>query len=398
MIGSSARKSSVFAVSGLLLWTTLLAQDRPAVGNTSSPVPIDGTQLRKITSAVVHQEYLIKVRLPDDYQRTDKRYPVLYLLDGDHAFAMATDIVQYLEYGSLPELIIVSPAYGSKDGPGSGGTNMRDRDLRFPGPTVPGDAGGDKYLRFLAEELIPYVDSSFRTIPDDRTLWGYSLGATFALHALFHEPALFKRYVVLDGFGADIPELERAFAERHSALAVRLYLASAVPNADLLRFSETLRKRNYKGLDVEYADMCGVRHVVVAGEGLARGLQTVFGKPSIYGALLHTISARGLQAAVAQYADLKTNRAMEYDFSESELDDLGEALIRMDRFQDAIAILALNVQNYPSSSSAYYDLATGYRLSGNTQLAARNYRKALELNPRSPRAAWWLEHLAATPQ
>lgn len=398
MDGPSASKSGVFAVIGLVLWATLLAQNPPAIEKTFPSVPIAGTQLRKITSAVVHQEYLIRVRIPDDYERTNKRYPVLYLLDGDHAFAMATDIVQYLEYGSLPELIIVSPAYGSKEGPGSGGTNMRDRDLRFPGAMVPGEAGGDKYLRFLADELIPYVDSNFRTLPDDRTLWGYSLGATFALQALFHEPALFKRYVIIDGFGVDIPELERAFADRNAALPVRLYLASAVPNADLLRFSETLRKRNYKGLDVQYADMCGVRHVVVGGEGLARGLQAVFGKLSIYEALLHTITAHGIQAAIAQYADLKTNRATDYDFSESELSDLGDALIRMDRLQDAIAILTLNVQNYPSSANAFYDLATAYRRSGDPELAARNYRKVLALNPKSARAAWWLEHLAATRQ
>lgn len=275
---------------------------------------------------------------------------------------------------------------------------MRARDLRFPSPTAPPDAGGDKYLRFLKEELIPYVDSNFRTIPADRTLWGYSLGANFGLHALFHEPALFTRYVIVDGFSDDIPELERAFAERRSDLPVTLYLASAVPDAELLRFSKTLENRNYRGLQLTYADLCGVQHFTVGAEGLARGLRAVFSKQSTYQTLLHTIRTRGLQAAVAQYKDLKKNRPVDYEFSESELDDLGWALIRMDRLRDAIDILALNAQTYPSSSDAYYALADAYRRHGDIQLAVRNYRKSLELNPKNTRAAQWLEKLGAARQ
>ena len=98
-------------------------------------VPIANSQLRTIRSSIVGQEYQVKIRLPEDYAGTTKLYPVLYLLDGDHAFAMATDIVQYLIYGQhIPDLIIASPAYDSKKLPAEGGKNMRDRDL-IPFPT-----------------------------------------------------------------------------------------------------------------------------------------------------------------------------------------------------------------------------------------------------------------------
>ncbi len=80
------------------------------------PVLIANSQLRHIRSSIIEQDYLIKVRLPETYADSTAVYPVLYLLDGDHAFAMATDIVQYLIYGEhIPDLIIVSPAYGSKN-------------------------------------------------------------------------------------------------------------------------------------------------------------------------------------------------------------------------------------------------------------------------------------------
>src|ERR1044071_9282118 len=95
-------------------------------------VPIANSQLSQIKSSIVGQEYQVKIRLPEEYVSTTKLYPVLYLLDGDHAFAMATDIVQYLIYGQhIPDLIIASPAYDSKKLPAEGGKNMRDRDLIF---------------------------------------------------------------------------------------------------------------------------------------------------------------------------------------------------------------------------------------------------------------------------
>jgi enterochelin esterase-like enzyme len=88
-----------------------IAQSPPPATLEYAAVPIDGTELRTIRSSVVGQEYLLKVRLPDGYERSEKRYPVLYLMDGDLAFAMATDIVQSLEWGgNVPESIMVSPA------------------------------------------------------------------------------------------------------------------------------------------------------------------------------------------------------------------------------------------------------------------------------------------------
>jgi predicted alpha/beta superfamily hydrolase len=107
----------------------------------SSPSPaqtiavhIANIELHELYSHIVRQKYLVKVRLPERYSESTASYPVLCLLDGDHAFAMATDIVQYLLYGEhIPDLIIVSPVYGSKDTPEYGGTNMRNRGLApFP--------------------------------------------------------------------------------------------------------------------------------------------------------------------------------------------------------------------------------------------------------------------------
>lgn len=245
-------------------------------------VPIANTQLREIRSSIVGQEYQVKVRLPEEYASTTTLYPVLYLLDGDHAFAMATDIVQYLIYGDhIPDLIIVSTAYDSKKHPDEGGKNMRNRDLvPYPIPEIDMTPGGVQYLEFIQQELIPFVESNYRVLTDDRSLWGYSLGGLFALYALFHKPGLFQRYIIVDGFDEKYFELEKDYASQHTDLPIRLFLsASPVPlGSELSEFFAALNNRNYPTFRAEYAPLNEIGHFAVGAEGLTKGLVSVFGK------------------------------------------------------------------------------------------------------------------------
>lgn len=245
-------------------------------------VPIANTQLREIRSSIVGQEYQVKIRLPEEYASTTTLYPVLYLLDGDHAFAMATDIVQYLIYGDhIPDLIIVSTAYDSKKNPDEGGKNMRNRDLvPFPIPDIDVTPGGVQYLEFIQQELIPFVESNYRVLINDRTLWGYSLGGLFALYALFQKPDLFQRYIIVDGFNEKFFGLEKDYASQHTDLPIRLFL-SASPVAlgsELSGFFTALNNRNYPTFRAEYAFLNEMGHFAVGAEGLTKGLVSVFGK------------------------------------------------------------------------------------------------------------------------
>lgn len=240
------------------------------------PVPIANTELLEFTSSLVGQHYYIKVRLPERYFETTGSYPVLYLLDGDHAFAMATDIVQYLIYGQhIPDLIIVSPAYGSKNTLAYGGTNMRDRDLvPFPTRWSNTPPGGANFLQFLEQELMPFVTSHFRVEGSDRTLAGYSLGALFVLYALFQKPGLFSRLIAIDGIDDSMREMEEAFSPAHSTLPVRLFLSSG--EDDMSELADKLAKRGYAGLVVEHEQLNRSGHFTVGAEGLTKGLVSVF--------------------------------------------------------------------------------------------------------------------------
>lgn len=104
-------------------------------------------------------------------------------------------------------------------------------------------------------------------------------------------------------------------------------------------------------------------------------------KQPISEVLYKTISAEGVEAAVAQYHQLRKEQAGEYDFQEAELNTLGYKLLGETKYQAAIAILKLNTETYPNSPNTYDSLAEAYMRSGERESAIKYYEKTLAMLP-----------------
>jgi CubicO group peptidase (beta-lactamase class C family) len=115
---------------------------------------------------------------------------------------------------------------------------------------------------------------------------------------------------------------------------------------------------------------------------------------SIAELLYRTYRSEGIATAVQQYRSLKQSGNATYDFSESELNELGYQLLGMNKTQDAIEILKLNVEAFPSSWNVYDGLGEAYMKNGNKELAIEKYKKSLELNPKNSNAVGMLKKLA----
>jgi tetratricopeptide (TPR) repeat protein len=115
---------------------------------------------------------------------------------------------------------------------------------------------------------------------------------------------------------------------------------------------------------------------------------------SIAEPLLKTITDNGADAAVEQYHRLKSEQPASYEFGEDELIGLGDQLLSMKKVPEAIRILKLEVEIYPTSWNAHDSLADAYRTSGDKELAVANYKRSLELNPRDLNAITQLKALA----
>ena len=140
----------------------------------------------EIHSAVLDEDREILMHLPASYDSTKDRYPVLYVLDGEWNFLHAISYITYLSDNNIaPEMIIVAIA-----------TTNRPRDfLPTHVPQVPESGGSDRFIAFLADELIPFVDRKYRT-DTTRILYGESNSGLFGVYSLLTEPDLFEAYIV----------------------------------------------------------------------------------------------------------------------------------------------------------------------------------------------------------
>jgi CubicO group peptidase (beta-lactamase class C family) len=94
------------------------------------------------------------------------------------------------------------------------------------------------------------------------------------------------------------------------------------------------------------------------------------------------------------YKDLKKNFPDTYNFSnESELNRVGYKLIERDQIEDAIKIFELLVAEFPNSPNSYDSIGEAYYLNGNNDLAIRNYKKSLQINPNNSNAIEMIEKI-----
>ncbi len=97
--------------------------------------------------------------------------------------------------------------------------------------------------------------------------------------------------------------------------------------------------------------------------------------------------------AVAAYRAIKKEKPDNVAVSEQRLNTLGYELLRAKRTREAVAVFALNAEFYPQSFNVYDSLGDAYAASGANELAIKNYRRSLELNPKNENAARMLKKL-----
>ncbi len=104
------------------------------------------------------------------------------------------------------------------------------------------------------------------------------------------------------------------------------------------------------------------------------------------------MSGKGAEAVEA-YRKIKKEQPNNQAVSEQRLNLLGYELLRAGKKPEAVAVFALNVELYPQSSNVYDSLGEAYMESGDKELAVKNYRRSLELDPKNANAVQMLKKL-----
>lgn len=285
-----AQVSSAAVLLSLLASLGRAAPAPDAVPETDAV--LDQTHQTILTAESSGEEYLIQVSLPHSYGSGDARYPVVYVLDGNLFFGMATDVGRLLPLEGIPiflgeqrvpEMIVVGIGY-----PGGIAELSQERGRDFNPPEGPAGEinpdGAANFRRFLQSEVIPWVDSKFRTVAGDRTLVGVSRGGVFALSSLFLHPETFPRVVAISpAIEPPVYDYLAAYAQRKDVPPTRLYLSAGSEGevetelaAGVERLSDRLEALVPPQLRWTVRSFEGETHPSVVPRALVDGLITVF--------------------------------------------------------------------------------------------------------------------------
>ncbi|HYD78533.1 MAG TPA: alpha/beta hydrolase-fold protein [Paucimonas sp.] len=399
-------KRMMIKIRQLIGVLTLLAASLFSAAAAADGDAIGIGERRTIQSRVLGEEREILIHLPQSYRSGHRhtRYPVLYFLDGEKFFHSFSGAIQQLSSDAtphIPEMIAVGIV---------GKDRYRDssptRSLRgFDGKETQGLAatgGGERFLRFVREELIPFVEREYSTTPY-RLYAGYSFTGLSALHALFSMPESFNAYLIIDpSWWWDGYVMERmAAASLKEARFDRIQLFIATTGQPYpenffprTRDAETLARMldaaKPRGLDWEHRRYGNESHHSLPMLALYDGLTHIFrGYMPKLDDLYNDVGR-----IAKQHEALSRRLGGEFRLREDLLKFFGyQFLYQYGKADKAIDYFDLNARYYPESSDAWDSLAEAHLAKGDKAAARRMYAKALALDKSNRSAAARLKEL-----
>ncbi len=357
-----------------LILLAVLFLPHPDPAQTSGPI-VAGQRVT-LHSVIMNEDRTLWIYTPDTTLTSSGRYPVIYLLDGNSHFLQTSGIVQFLTNNNrMPAMIVV----------GILNTN-RNRDLTpLPADTAtPGSGGADRFLRCITGEIMPYIESHYRTAPF-RVLIGHSFGGIFALNAFLKQPEKFNAYLIISPslwWGHDtLVAQTRVLLKTGPTLRSFIYETvgnegprMVTPSLDLKNVVEANR---IDGLEWTIRLMETEDHGSIVLKTIYDGLESIFSPWRMRGDMM----AAGLPGIERHFSELSERYGYNVQIPEQLINSFGYQYLFQNKVDEAIAVFKWNVDHYPGSWNVYDSLGEAFAKKGDTKAAIENYEKSVAMNP-----------------
>ncbi len=370
-------------VLGSFLAVVLVATPKALAGQDNGEPVVIGHRYT-VHSQILDEDRPVLVHTPAGYEGSLAHFPVIYVLDGPDHFHHTSGTMEFLAANNrMPHAIVVAVP----------NTSDRTHDLTPP-VTVPDTAnqfptagGADDFLRFLQDELRPWVEREYRTAPY-RILIGHSFGGLFATHALINEPQAFNAYISISPalWWDDETWKEKAESmfEDHPDLNGSLYITMGSEGGMMLagawgltRILETSAPESFRW---KWTPMPAEDHGSVPHRSTYDGLEWLFDgwqMPDFFQVVMEQGDS-GLAKIDWHYAELSERFGYDVRAPEATMNQLGYFLIQQERVDDAVRVLASNVHRYPESANVYDSLGDAFDAACRWEEAREHYARAYE--------------------
>ena len=315
-----------------------------------------------VPSKHLTKDMIIDVYLPDRYAEKSGRYPVLVTCQSHfvHVGGITADMAWK---NGAPEMIVASVRnYSSED---------------FIPEKVEGhpDSGGaDRFIDFFRDELLPDLDSRYRTRPF-RIFYSGSFGGGFAVYMFLTQPAVFNAYLAAtpavdyEGASSFIMNNVRTYLAKNSFQGRFLYLG--VENEPLLipvleQFVGILKGAEMKGSKWEYRAFLDEDHDSIANRVIYNGLKFVF---SEWTKIPEEIAGQGVGAVRTYASALRKKYGYDIGVSRLAIGMAARSYREQGRTKDAIDLLRLGLEYEPDSEMAWLQLGRALEANGELEQA-----------------------------
>ena len=364
----------------LLLFTCLITNISQAQKVDSTGITI--AEIKIIHSTILNENRKIYVYTPVNHSEP---LPVIYLMDGE-MIALVAGIVDFLyQVNQFPPMIVVGIGNYEYD---------RARDLTTSHSFLNMDGttdslfwktsgGGKNFLKFLKDELMPFVEKNYNTSPN-KIFFGHSLGGLMTSYCLLNHPEMFNSYIAVS------PALwwdkESIFTNADSLLQNKALKNKAFFFSDgnegaefhkgVIKLQSLLLQKKITGLRYKYIAYSEETHNSELVKATQDGLNFVFEnwKPAKYDTTVDLI--------VKFYQKRSEQNGFQELPPEQLINEMGYKFLNVpNKLDEAIKFFELNTKNYSASFNAFDSLGDGYAAKGYKEKAIVAYKKAIEINP-----------------
>ncbi len=335
------------------------------------------TIYKSLKSSKLGEERQLKIQLPRNYDKNkEKSYPILVVLDGDYLFEPVAGNVDFYSYWEdIPEMIVV----------GINQSNSRDSDAFYDDERFLPSETGAKFFEFIGMELMPFLDSEYRTAPF-RVIMGHDYTANFLNYYLLKDSPLFQGYINIS------PDLAPEMADRVTAALTKTetkiwyYLATAEEDIPALKdpiisFDAKLKGITNENVHYNFDNFPKASHYTMAGNAIPKAIVEIFEvyRPiSIfdYNRELLQTSVSAYDYLVEKYDNIQTLFHIDKRIRLNDMMAAYNAMEKTEKWEELHELSKLADKHYPNTMLGTYFEARYDEETGNPKKAMRSYQKA----------------------
>jgi len=217
-------------------------------------IPIQDSQSKR--------QYELYIKLPEDYsQNNDKKYPVIYFTDAVWHIELLSAATAFL----MEDVILVGISWQKnieqdlEQEYGAHASRFTDYSFwKKSNPEHPKLQFGqaNNHLTFIRNDVFTYIENTYRTDPNNRSYFGYSLGGLFGAYTLLTQPDTYKNYILGSPSVQLLTEGESKVEPKNNNLNANVLITHGDLEKEsgehIKAFVASLKKGNRKNLSIKY--------------------------------------------------------------------------------------------------------------------------------------------------